>query len=201
MKFTIIAGPGRCGSSALTQFFINSKQYRVDSGGGFNSLMKAGYESYYAILANSLLYSSKHIQSLKTLATPKIFDLYNNSDIVKTPTFFYLNTYNEWQNTLSNDGGIQVILLKRDFNEIFNSAKRINSSDWGNLTEEKLNQLWEENINSLEKYSIPYIVMDYPQFSKDPKYLYDNLKKLDLGNWDYNLQEISDLSSITFIND
>lgn len=197
MKFTIITGPGRCGSSALTQFFINSKKYRVDST-GFNPSMRAGHESYYSIVANSLLYSSKQTLATKDLGINKIFHLYGTSDIVKSPTFFYLNTYPEWQNTLSYNGGIQVILLKRDPNEIFNSVKKIKSKDWDTLTEDKLNQLWKENVNTLKKHSIPYIIMDYPKFSKDPKYLYNNFKKLDLGNWEYTPEEITDLMNITF---
>ena len=40
--------------------------------------------------------------------------------------------------------------------------------------------------------------MDYPKFSKDPKYLYNNFKKLDLGDWEYTLEEITDLMNITF---
>jgi hypothetical protein len=40
MKFTIITGPGRCGTSALTEFFINSNLYRVDYIGGKDPLMK-----------------------------------------------------------------------------------------------------------------------------------------------------------------
>jgi hypothetical protein len=199
MKFTIIAGPGRCGSSALTQFFINSKQYRVDPGEGFNPLMKAGYESYYAILANSLLYSSKHIQSLKFLATPKISDLYHSSDIVKTPTFFYLNTYNEWQEVLQPYGGIQVILLTRNnLDDIFTSAKNIKSPDWDKYTPTLLQNQWNLNIQILENNNIPFVTMEYPKFSKDPNYLFKNLKKLELGTWNPTLSEIQTLSKNTF---
>ena len=199
MKFTIITGPGRCGSSALTQFFINSKQYRIDSVLGFNPLMKAGYESHYAILANSLLYSSKHIQSLKTLATPKISDLYHSSDIVKTPTFFYLNTYNEWQEVLQPYGGIQVILLTRNnLDDIFTSAKNIKSPDWDKYTPTLLQNQWNLNIQILENNNIPFVTMEYPKFSKDPNYLFKNLKKLELGTWNPTLSEIQTLSKNTF---
>ena len=198
MRFTIITGPGRCGSSALTQFFINSKKYRVDDSSGFSPSMRAGHESYYSIIANSLLYSSKQTKATKSLGTGKIFHLYNTSDIVKSPTFFYLDTYPEWHDTLSYDGGIQVILLKRDPSEIFNSVKKIKSKDWDNLTEDKLNQLWEENVNTLKKHSIPYIILEYPKFTKDSNYLYDNLKKLDLGDWKYTPEEITDLMNVTF---
>ena len=198
MRFTIITGPGRCGSSALTQFFINSKKYRVDDSTGFNPSMRAGHESYFTILANSILYSSKQTLAIKDLGIGKIHHLYDTSDIVKSPTFFYLNTYSGWQDALSNGGGIQVILLKRDSNEIFNSVRKIKSKDWDTLTEDKLNQLWEENVNTLKKHSIPYIILEYPKFTKDSNYLYDNLKKLDLGDWKYTPEEITDLMNMTF---
>lgn len=198
MKFTVITGPGRCGSSALTQFFLNSKMFRVDQGGGFNPKMRAGYESYDAILANSLIHSSKDITTTLSLGLDRICHLYGIADIIKTPTFFYLDVYKEWKHCLRGTEGMQVILLKRDFNEVFDSVKRISSNDWDNIDEDKLSYLWDKNINTLDKLEIPYIIMDYPKFSKDPKYLYNNLKKLDLGSWDYNLQEISDLSLTTF---
>jgi hypothetical protein len=197
MKFTIITGSGRCGSSALTQFFLNSGKYRIDST-GYDPKMRAGFESYNSIVANSLLYSSKEIYATRLLGIKKLFQIFNNYDIVKSPTFFYLNTYQEWHQALRNDGGIQVILLRRDPSEVLNSVQKIKSKDWDNVDEVKINQLWEENIFTLDDLSIPYIILDYPQFTKNPDYLYNNLSKLDLGNWKYDLQDITNLMYESF---
>lgn len=197
MTFTIITGPGRCGSSALTQFFINSNKYRVDST-GFNPQMRAGYESEHSILANSLLYSSRKIPATRVLGIHKIFYLYNTSDIVKSPTFFYLNTYHEWQKTLKNYKGIQVILLKRDANKVIESANKIKSNDWNNIDPTQIDNLWEENITTLDNLSIPYITLEYPKFTKDSNYLYNNLLQLDLGNWKFSLEDIENLMHKSF---
>lgn len=197
MTFTIITGPGRCGSSALTQFFINSNKYRIDST-GFNPKMRAGYESEHSILANSLLYSSRKIPATRVLAIHKIFYLYNTSDIAKSPTFFYLNTYHEWQKTLKNYKGIQVILLKRDANKVIESAKKIKSNDWDNIDPTQIDNLWEENITTLDNLSIPYITLEYPKFTKDSNYLYNNLLQLDLGNWKFSLEDIENLMHKSF---
>ena len=88
MKFTIITGPGRCGTSALTQFFINSNLYRVDAVGGLDPTMKAGLESRDSILINSLIYTSNLMEFVKDHAYYEILNLYNKSDIVKSPLFF-----------------------------------------------------------------------------------------------------------------
>ena len=40
--------------------------------------------------------------------------------------------------------------------------------------------------------------MEYPKFSKDPNYLFKNLKKLELGTWNPTLSEIQTLSKNTF---
>ena len=199
MKFTIITGPGRCGTSALTEFFINSNLYRVDYIGGKDPLMKAGLESSESILINSVIYTSNLIQSLKYNITDNIIDLYDRADIVKTPLFFYTNSYAFWQEILQPYGGIQVILLTRNnLDDIFTSAKNVGTPDWDKYTPTLLQNQWNLNIQTLENNNIPFITMEYPKFSKDPNYLFKNLKKLELGTWNPTLSEIQTLSKNTF---
>jgi len=198
MKFTIITGPGRCGTSALTEFFINSNLYRVDYTDK-NLSMKAGLESPDSILINSVIYTSNLIQTLKNSTTGRIIDLYNKADIVKTPLFFYTNSYAYWQKVLQPYGGIQVILLTRNnLDDIFTSAKNIKSHDWDKYTPTSLQNQWNLNIQTLENNNIPFITMKYPKFSKDPNYLFKSLKKLELGTWNPTLSEIQTLSKNTF---
>jgi len=199
MKFTIITGPGRCGTSALTQFFINSNLYRVDAVGGLDPTMKAGLESRDSILINSLIYTSNLMEFVKDHAYYEILNLYNKSDIVKSPLFFYTNSYTYWQEVLKPYGGIQVILLTRDnLDDIFTSAKNIKSPDWDKYTPTLLQNQWNLNIQILENNNIPFVTMEYPKFSKDPNYLFKNLKKLELGTWNPTLSEIQTLSKNTF---
>lgn len=198
MTFTIITGPGRCGTSALTEFFINSNLYRVDYIDK-NLSMKAGLESPDSILINSVIYTSNLIQSIKGGVIGRIIDLYNRADIVKTPLFFYTNSYAYWQKILQPYGGIQVILLTRNnLDDIFTSAKNIKSPDWNNYTPTLLQNQWNLNIQTLENNNIPFITMEYPKFSKDPNYLYNNLLQLDLGNWKFSLEDIENLMSKSF---
>ena len=199
MKFTIITGPGRCGTSALTEFFINSNLYRVDYISGKDPSMKAGLESSESTLINSVIYTSNLIQSLKYNITDNITDLYNRADIVKSHTFFYTNSYAYWQEVLQPYGGIQVILLTRNnLDDIFTSAKNIKSPDWDKYTPTLLQNQWNLNIQILENNNIPFVTMEYPKFSKDPNYLFKNLKKLELGTWNPTLSEIQTLSKNTF---
>lgn len=198
MTFTIITGPGRCGTSALTEFFINSNLYRVDYIDK-NLSMKAGLESPDSILINSVIYTSNLIQSIKGGVIGRIIDLYNRADIVKTPLFFYTNSYAYWQKILQPYGGIQVILLTRNnLDDIFTSAKNIKSPDWDSYTPTLLQNQWNLNIQTLENNNIPFITMEYPKFSKDPNYLYNNLLQLDLGNWKFSLEDIENLMSKSF---
>lgn len=199
MKFTIITGAGRCGTSALTQFFINSNLYRVDAVGGLDPIMKAGLESRDSILINSLIYTSNLMEFVKDHAYHEIQNLYNRFDLVKSPLFFYTNSYAYWQEVLKPYGGIQVILLTRDnLEDIFISAKNIGRKDWDSFNPTSLQTQWDLNIQTLENNDIPFITMEYPQFSKDPNYLFKNLKKLELGKWNPTLEEINTLSKKTF---
>jgi hypothetical protein len=198
MKFTIITGPGRCGTSALTQLFINSNLYRVDAA-GIDPNMKAGLESRSSILINSLIYTSNLMEFVKDHAYHEIKNLFYKFDLVKSPLFFYTNSYTYWQEVLKPYGGIQVILLTRDnLDDIFTSAKNIGRQDWSNHTPTSLSLQWNLNVQTLENNNIPFITMEYPQFSKDPNYLFNNLKKLELGNWSPTLEEITTLSKKTF---
>ena len=152
MKFTIITGPGRCGTSALTQFFINSNLYRVDAVGGLDPTMKAGLESRDSILINSLIYTSNLMEFVKDHAYYEILNLYNKSDIVKSPLFFYTNSYTYWQEVLKPYGGIQVILLTRDnLDDIFTSAKNIKSPDWDKYTPTLLQKPMEFKYTNFRK--------------------------------------------------
>lgn len=199
MKFTIITGPGRCGTSALTQFFINSNLYRVDSPFNLDPSLKAGFESPDSILINSVIYASNLINSTKGHAISRIINLYNKADIVKTPLFFYTNSYAYWQEILQPYGGIQVILLTRNnLDDILTSAKNIGIQDWDKYTPTLLQDQWDLNIQTLENNNIPFITMEYPKFSKNPNYLFKNLKKLELGTWNPTLSEINTLSKNTF---
>lgn len=199
MKFTIITGPGRCGTSALTQFFINSNLYRVDATGGIDSTMKAGLESRDSILINSLIYTSNLMEFVKDHAYHEIKSLFYKFDLVKSPLFFYTNSYTYWQEVLKPYGGVQVILLTRDnLDDIFTSAKNIGRQDWSNFTLTSLQSQWDLNVQTLESNNIPFITMEYPQFSKDPNYLFNNLKKIELGDWNPTLEEINTLSKKTF---
>ena len=201
MRFTIITGAGRCGTSAIVKFLDNTKKYRIDKT-RYDEKIRAGLESHKSNIVNFAINSSLILPSAVNSVRGSVEYLYNSFDIVKTPTFFYFNTYHVWNKLLKNK--IQVILLKRNpTSDIFKSVKKIteHSDDWSYYdTEEKIEKLYSENIYNLEKNNIPYITLDFPKFTNNYEYLFYKMKKLEWGLWDFTKEEIKDLSEKTFDN-
>lgn len=201
MKFTIITGPGRCGTSALTEFFIGTKSFRVDSS-GYNKKARAGYESDYANLINAYANAGKVIPSY--LERRDLLRLnhhtYHNFDIVKSPSFFYFQTYDYWKHEMNKrTHEIQVLLLYRPFEEVLESSSRVNiKKDWSQQTVETLKKKWDENIFMLDKLEISYTILEFPKFTTDITYLYNKLQSVDLGNFDKSYENILKYANSTF---
>lgn len=202
MKFTIITGPGRCGTSALTKFFIETKAFRVDSS-GYNKEARAGYESENAAIINAYAYAGKVIPSYST-SRGDILRLnqyvFDNFDIVKSPSFFYFQTYDHWKHIMDVRGHeIQVLLLYRPFEEVLKSSIKINKrEDWANQTVETLREKWDENISMLDKLGISYTILEFPKFTTDITYLYNELQSVDLGNFDKSYENILKYANSSF---
>jgi hypothetical protein len=199
--FTIITGPGRCGTSALTKFFINSSKFKIDGNPNEIPSMRAGHESSLAIEANCYLSTQPNTFGFQPNQPQKGVDILkkieNQFDLVKTPTFFYQNTYHIWK--LFSRRPIQVILLKRTpLESVLKSSEIIGkrNSDWGMVKDvNHLQSMLDNSINNLERHSIPYTILDFPYFISNPQYLHNGLISLD---FDFTLKEIELLSKQTF---
>lgn len=202
MKFTIITGPGRTGTSVLTKFFITSKKFNIDSS-DYIPKMSAGYESNNSALANFCYNSGKIFDSAISQGDNFANKVVSNYNLIKSPTFFYIpDSYQHWNRMAKVHNGIQVILTKRDNPEnIIKSAERINlrDSDWKYLEDvDKINEMWNENIEVLENLQIPYTTMDFPTFVGDANYLNERLKMLDFHQNNFTIEEVINLSNKIF---
>ena len=183
-KFTIITGSGRCGTSALTKFFIKTGKFNLPTSTGEVKGMNAGYECHESSIINALVSEEvifKHLEHNNPhKAIEKIKHITSVNDIVKTPTFFFYNTYESWKKYSNRD--IQVILLKRNnSSNVFNSANLTNrSSDWEYFkSSEQIEQHYQKNILNLKDNNIKYVEIEFPKFVFDISYL--TKKIFDLG--------------------
>lgn len=202
MKFTIITGPGRTGTSALTKFFIESKKFKIDSS-DYIPEMSAGYESNNSAIANFCYNTGKIFESAISQGDNFANRIVSHYNLIKSPTFFFIpDSYQQWERMAKVHNGIQVILTKRDNPEnIIKSAERIKlrHTDWKYLTNvDKINEMWEENIQVLESLKIPYTTLDFPTFVGDANYLNERLKTLDFYQNNFTIEEVVNLSNKTF---
>lgn len=186
MKFTIITGTGRCGTSALTKFFIETGKFKLPTNSGEIKGMRAGYECHESSIINALVSEEvifKHLEHNNPhSAIEKIKRITSVNDIVKTPTFFFYNTYESWKRYSNKD--IQVILLKRnDFSNVFNSANLINkSSDWGYFkSTEQIERHYQKNILNLKDNNIKYVEIEFPKFIFDISYFTKKIMDLEMS--------------------
>ena len=189
--FTIITGSGRCGTSALTKFFINSSRFLIQCSTE-SPTMRAGYENVFSTSANINI-SKNNIRSAKNT----IKRVTQTNDIVKTPTFFFYNTFKFWkENNTKNH--LQVFLLKRDnLENVFTSASKTSRPrDWDYFQDAlHLQNHYLKNINTLNSNNIKYIELEFPKFTLNSEYLYTKLLE---SNFSFTKQEVIDLSKQTF---
>jgi len=171
--FTIITGSGRCGTSALVQFFSFLNRHKIDMGDYFGD-MRAGLESVFSIQAN------KYVDTAPKKAEALIGFITKRYDIVKTPTFFISNSYHVWKE-YNQKKDLKVLLLRRDnLEDVFSSAQHTpHPEDWDILGDIKnVKDQYNKNIQNLEKNNILHEVIEFPRFTKDPEYLFEKLSKL-----------------------
>ena len=184
-KFTIITGSGRCGTSALTKFFIETGKFKLPTSSGEIKGMNAGYECHESSVINALVSEEiifKHLEHNKPhSAIEKIKRITSVNDIVKTPTFFFYNTYESWKRYSNRD--IQVILLKRNnFSNVFNSANLINRPSWGYFkSNDHLDRHYQKNILNLKDNNINYVEIEFPKFIFDISYLTKKIIDLEMS--------------------
>lgn len=182
--FTIITGSGRCGTTALIKFFKETKFfYMVTS--NFFPKMRAGLEHDAASQANALCskeiikgFEEKRHNNLKE-GTDLIKKIVKTTEIVKTPTFFFYNSYKYWAKSAPNKN-MHVILLKRNNSEnVIKSAVSVNNrEDWGFFkTGDEIEEHYKLNVQTLLNLNIPFIELEFPKFVLDPIYLFNKLKQ------------------------
>tara|TARA_R110002153_G_scaffold236763_2_gene390900 strand:- start:954 stop:1583 length:630 start_codon:yes stop_codon:yes gene_type:complete len=198
--FTIITGSGRCGTSAMMQFFIASQKYQIKDTVYFPN-MRAGYENHIYAEANALISSEVMFPHLihnnLEEGIKHIKYATHNNIIGKSPAFFFYNKYEIWKEHCSKDN-IQVILLKRSNpDHVIESAKLTGASkDWATFTDgNQIEEHYLKNISNLERNGINYVVIEFPRFIKDLNYLYSLLSKL---NIDLTLEEVISAGLKTF---
>tara|TARA_R110000803_G_scaffold69482_1_gene131894 strand:- start:242 stop:877 length:636 start_codon:yes stop_codon:yes gene_type:complete len=200
--FTIITGSGRCGTSALSKFFIESRKVDMHFTNEIPDI-RAGYENLDSIKANSLIsdiiiptfsfYESNNINKGIDL----IKKVTRDNHVVKTPSFFFYNTYDVWKKYNTKDE-LLVILLKRDkLENVFKSAAKISwSKEWEYFKDvQHLENHYLENIKNLENNNIRYIELEFPKFILDPEYLYS---KLLTSDFNFTKEMVLELSNKVF---
>lgn len=200
--FTIITGSGRCGTSALTKFFVESQRVNMIYG-DYLPDFRAGYENGDSIQANAFLTPSaasafsylEHNNINEGINLIKEVTKHNN--LVKTPSFFFYNTYNFWKKHNTKDE-LLVLLLKRDKPEnVLKSASSINQSkEWDFFSSpEEIKNHYLKNIKNLKDNNIKYIELEFPRFTTDPEYLYS---KLSTSHFNFTREVILELSNKVF---
>ena len=206
-NFTIITGSGRCGTTALIKFFKETKVFHMVTSNYFPN-MRAGLEHDAATQANSLCskevikgYEKRRHNNLKE-GTDLIKKIVRTTEIVKTPTFFFYNSYIYWKNAFPQED-LQVFLLKRNNSEnVLKSAENVNNKeDWGYFkTGKEIEEHYKLNVQTLLNLNIPFIELEFPKFVMDPVYLFNKLKKYKpLSNQkNFNLDLVVKLSKKVF---
>jgi hypothetical protein len=183
-NFTIITGSGRCGTTALMKFMEETKIFHTVVSPFFKK-MRAGLEHDAAVQANSLCskevikgYEKRRHNNLKE-GTDLIKKIVRTTEIVKTPTFFFYNSYKYWRKAVPQED-LQVFLLKRDNPEnVLKSAVSVNNrEDWGLFkTGDEIEEHYKLNVQTLLNLNIPIIELEFPKFVLDPIYLFNKLKQ------------------------
>ena len=170
--------------------------------------MRAGLEHDAAAQANALCskeiikgFEERRHNNLKE-GTDLIKKIVRTTEIVKTPTFFFYNSYRYWRKAVPQED-LQVFLLKRNNSEnVLKSAENVNNKeDWGYFkTGKEIEEHYKLNVQTLLNLNIPFIELEFPKFVMDPVYLFNKLKKYKpLSNQkNFNLDFVVKLSKKVF---
>lgn len=179
-----ITGPGRTGTSVITEFLENLLKLRTQKT-EYSKNIRAGNESPLFI-KTICMFGKKSLNSPYTdtmlhnnidLGVVHLKKMEYDFDLVKSPLLYYYNNYEYFKTNLKRN--FTVILTKRnDSKNISKSSNKINAIDdvWKNtpLFFDSQNKI---NKNKLECLEIDYLELEFPKFVLDPEYLKNELKK------------------------
>jgi hypothetical protein len=186
----IITGPGRSGTSFLADLY---KKLRFDPGGGWQKDIRAGREQKDTVEVNNALcealqvpfknprppFGSERWDLVGELAEqygPRIRDIAQNWDVVKDPRFSW--TLRVW---LEAGAKIDhVIVTLRRVNDVVQSAafaEMANPEGEQGLNKMRSTTMFRIGslLSTLGEYDVANTVLWFPDYTKDPKRLYESL--------------------------
>ena len=228
-KNVLIVGMARSGTSMTAAIFsrcgyfvAENEENQLQKADKFNpsgyweaeKLLKANKEILSAVgfeYDNTWFHkqiTEKQVSSIDHLTTmqehSKLISQYNDNQpwVWKDPRLCYTLGY--WWPLMDQENTC-VLLLKRDSNEIFQSFLRVKSS-WHTTIPFSKNEVFsriEAHIssaeNTLKKYNIPYLTIDYSDYKENPKGVAKKLNQYfstSLSEHDIGYKKSADHSSI-----